>query len=285
MVRISEAWEKAGIGDLQPAKKPGRDTMQQQDESASAGNNENAEFLTVNGGTSQNGKWNERLFKAVNEDLVMPEVFKLLRSQILHPLNKRPVPRTLLVSSAAPKEGKSFVVANLGVSIAQGLDQHCLLVDCDLRRPSLTQMFGLASNRGLVDHLRDHADLGSLICKTSVSKLSMLPSGKPPVNPAELLGSARMRELHDELAGRYNDRLIIFDSPPVQVASESIVLAGMVDAVIVVIRQGGAGKAHIKQLLDTIGKERLLGVVFNAQRSNIVERSLMKGYGGYYQQR
>jgi exopolysaccharide/PEP-CTERM locus tyrosine autokinase len=187
-----------------------------------------------------------------------------------------------MITSAAPKEGKSFVIANLGISLAQGLDQYCLLVDCDLRRPSLTKMLGLDNSRGLVDYLRDHESLDTLISKTSVNKLSVLPSGKPPVNPAELLSSTRMRELIEELSGRYDDRFIIFDSPPVHVASESIVLAGLVDTVILVVRQGGASKDMIKRLIDTIGKERLLGFVFNDHHTNIVERSLVKGYGGYY---
>jgi protein-tyrosine kinase len=225
--------------------------------------------------------WDERLFKAVNEDQFLPEIFKTLRSRILLPGDDKPVPKTIMVTSAEPKEGKSFITANLGVSLAQGLDQHCLLVSCDLRRPSLSYLFGLDSDYGLVDYLRDKKDLSGLIQKTSVDKLSIIASGKPPVNPAELLGSSRMKALVEELSRRYEDRIVIFDSPPYQLAAEAAVLAKLVDSVILVVRQGGAARHQAKKLVEKIGHERLLGVVFNAHTTNVVERSLMKGYGSY----
>lgn len=229
------------------------------------------------------GTWDERLFKAVNRDSYLPEIFKTLRSRILHPPDGVDVPKTIMVTSAIPKEGKSFVTANLGISLAQGLDQYALLVDCDLRRPALASLFGLSATPGLVDYLRDGSDLGELIAKTSVDKLSLLPSGETPVNPAELLGSARMEGVVKELSSRYDDRIIIFDSPPFQVASEASVLARRVDGIILVVREGGAGKPQVRMLMETIGPDRIIGVVFNAYTTNVVERSLMKGYG-YYQQ-
>jgi exopolysaccharide/PEP-CTERM locus tyrosine autokinase len=286
MVKIADALEKAGITEDEvngPAEEEQAVSASPEDrEDALPSQHEALDSHTPSSEPRRNRAWDERLFRSVNDEPYFPEVFKVLRSRILHPRDDRPIPRTIMITSAAPKEGKSFVSANLGISLAQGLDQYCLLVDCDLRRPSLASMFGLAAYPGLVDYLRDHVELNRLINRTSVSKLSVLASGKPPVNPAELLGSARMRRLVDELCKRYDDRFIIFDSPPVQVASESVVLAGQVDAVILVVRQGGAGKSLIKRLIDTIGPERLLGVVFNAQQTNIIERSLMPGYGNYY---
>ncbi len=226
-------------------------------------------------------EWDERLFSAVYEDHFLPEIFKTLRSRILLPGDDKTVPKTIMVTSAEPKEGKSFITANLGVSLAQGLDQHCLLVSCDLRRPSLSYLFGLDSDYGLVDYLRDERELSGLIQKTSVDKLSIIASGKPPVNPAELLGSSRMKALVEELSQRYEDRIVIFDSPPYQFAAEAAVLAKLVDSVILVVRQGGAARHQVKKLVEKIGPERLLGAVFNAHTTNVVERSLMKGYGSY----
>jgi capsular exopolysaccharide synthesis family protein len=199
----------------------------------------------------------------------------------VYPIDGRPVPKTILVTSAVPREGKTFVTANLGVSLAQGLDQHALLVDCDLRRPALGRMFGMSDGLGLAEYLRDNVGLENTISRTAVERLSILRSGKPPVNPAELLVSSRMSALVEELSSRYEDRLIIFDSPPFQMAAESIVLAGKGDAVIRVVRQGGAGKPQIQKLVERLGAERILGVVFNAYSSNIIERSLMQGYGHY----
>lgn len=229
------------------------------------------------------GKWDERLFKAVNENNEIPEVFKILRSRILHPKDGKAVPKTIMVTSATPKEGKTFITANLGISLAQGIDQHSLLVDCDLRRPSLAGLFGMKTSVGLVDYLQDEMQLADLICKTSLEKLSVLPSGKPPRNPSELLSSTRMRALVEELSSRYNDRIIIFDTPPTLVAAETSVLAGQVDAVILVVRQGGAGQGEVQQLIDLIVAERILGVVFNDWSISSFEKTLFKGYGNYYQ--
>ena len=228
------------------------------------------------------GKWDERLFKAVNEDNDLPEVFKILRSRILHPKDGRAVPKTIMITSATPKEGKSFITANLGISLAQGIDQHSLLVDCDLRRPSLAGLFGMKTSVGLVDYLQDEMQLADLICKTALEKLSVLPSGKPPLNPSELLSSTRMLALVEELSSRYEDRIIIFDTPPALVAAETGVLAGQVDAVILVVRQGGAGQGEVQKLIDLIGAEQILGIVFNDWNTNAFEKTLFKGYGNYY---
>jgi protein-tyrosine kinase len=226
--------------------------------------------------------WNERLFKAINEDISLPEIFKVLRSRILHPQNAEKSIKTVMITSAAPKEGKSFIAANLGISLAQGMDQHSLLVDCDLRRPSLAGLLGVSGPSGLVDYLRDDAPLPSLIMKTIIDKLSIIPSGRPPLNPSELLSSTKMMALSDELSQRYDDRIIILDTPPIMVAAESSVLAGLVDAVVLVVREGVSKKNEIQKAIDTIGKNKILGMVYNAQKSNILDKSDSKKHE-YYQ--
>lgn len=226
--------------------------------------------------------WDARLFKAINQDISLPEIFKVLRSRILYPQNtERPI-KSIMITSAVPKEGKSFITANLGISLAQGMDQHSLIVDCDLRRPSLAKLFGISDSSGLVDYLRDNSPLPHLINKTAVNKLSIIPSGRPPLNPAELLSSAKMKALVEELSKRYDDRIIIFDTPPIMVAAESGVLASLVDGVILVVREGASRKKEIQKTIDTIGKNKILGMVYNAQSSNIIDTSYSKMYG-YYQ--
>jgi exopolysaccharide/PEP-CTERM locus tyrosine autokinase len=283
MGKLADALDKAGYGTgtAQPGPRPQEAKIQEKQKVPRRKDPVPKRSLVRSDGAS--GPWDERLFKAVHNDAYIPEIFKTLRSHILHPLDGKPVPRTIMVTSAIPKEGKSFVTANLGISLAQGMDQYALLVDCDLRRPALAPLFGLSKSSGLVDYLREDAELSDLIVKTSVDKLSLLPSGEPPVNPAELLSSSRMSSLVQELSARYEDRIIIFDSPPFYVASESTVLSRQVDGVLLVVRSGGAGKPQIQMMLDTVGADRVIGVVFNAYTTNIVERSLMKGYG-YYQQ-
>lgn len=235
------------------------------------------------------GQWDERLSRGSSfsaEIAESAESFRLLRSRILHPHDDRPAPRTIMVTSALPQEGKSFVSANLGITLAQGVDQHSLLVDCDLRIPTLAGLFGVARDAGLVDYLQGSSGLVDLIQKTSVAKLSILPSGTPPANPAELLGSDRMRDLVEELSKRYEDRFIIFDSPPSQVASESIVLSQVVDGVVLVVRHGASGAGVVKKVIAEIGPDKIIGVVFNAYKRNILSSALLYkndySYGGYY---
>ena len=282
MGKIAEALEKAGYqegveqSEEKDAQKPQeihQDTVLQSNHKP----DKKAEPVKISG-----GRWDERLFKAVNDDVYLPEVFKVLRSRILHPKDGSAVPKTILVTSAIPNEGKSFVTANLGISMAHGMDQHALLVDCDLRKPVMANMFGINASKGLVDYLRDQIPLSELISKTTMKKLAILPSGKPAVNPAELLSSSRMYELVEELSSKYEDRISILDSPPILVAAESSVLAGQVDAVILVVRQGGANTTEIQKVVDKIGSERILGIVFNDRTVNYFEKSLIKGYGTYY---
>lgn len=282
MGKIAEALEKAGCqeGIKQNVEECAQELPEIKQTSISISNqktDEKAEPSKV-----LCGRWDERLFYAVNDDICLPEVFKVLRSRILHLKDGGTAPKTIMVTSAIPKEGKSFVTANLGISLAHGMDQHSLLVDCDLRKPALAAMFGIDKSKGLVDYLRDHMKLSELISKTAMKKLSILTSGKPAVNPAELLGSSRMHALVEELSSRYEDRIIIFDSPPILIAAESSVLAGQVDAVILVVRQGGASTTEIQKVVDIIGPDRIIGIVFNDRTINYFEKSLIKGYGNYY---
>ncbi len=227
--------------------------------------------------------WDERLQMATLSPGIT-ESFRRLRAQILHP-TQGSSPRTIMVTSSIPAEGKSFVCANLGVAFAHGLEQHALIIDCDLRRPSLSQLFGLNNDRGLSNYLQKDTDLFTLIKKTALDKLSVIPSGPPPANPSELLGSDKMRLLIDEMVQRYPDRYIFFDSPPMHAASETSVLAKHVDGIILVVRWGKSGREQVRQLVQAIGREKIIGIVFNAFEKNSLEQkfdSYSKSYDYYY---
>lgn len=225
-------------------------------------------------------KWDERLNAAASISTGIAESFRRLRARILHP-EKGPPARTIMVTSSVPAEGKSFVCANLGIAFAQGVEEHALLVDCDLRRPSLAELFGLSNDRGLVNHLRGGDDIGGLIKKTALDKLSIIPAGPPPANPSELLGSEVMAALITEVSNRYPDRFIFFDSPPLQAASETSVLAKQVDGIVMVVRWGRSGRKQVQQMVAALGKEKILGVVFNACETNRLE-SKLQGYSHSY---
>ena len=234
--------------------------------------------------TAEGQRWDERLDAASSVLTGIAESFRRLRATILHPKKGQPA-RTIMVTSSVPSEGKSFVCANLGIAFAQGVEEHALLIDCDLRRPALAQLFGLGNDRGLVNHLRGGDDLGGLIKKTSLDKLAIIPAGPPPMNPSELLGSEVMQALITEVSGRYPDRFIFFDSPPLQAASETSVLAKQVDGIVLVVRWGRSGRKQVQQLVETLGKEKILGVVFNACETGRLESKLQgysHGYDYYY---
>lgn len=209
---------------------------------------------------------------------VEAEQFRNLKNNILFPEKGIP-PRTIMIASASPGEGKSFVAANLAVSIAQSIDEFVLLMDCDLRSPSQDSLFGLGEVEGLSDYLSHGKPLGSLLLNTFLDKLKILPAGHIPVNPSELLSSEQMRRLLQEVKLRYSDRFIILDTPPPYVTSETSALARQVDGIVLVIRQRKTNKQDILDLMDIYGREKILGVVYNDVKKPFGYGSGKYGYG------
>ena len=207
------------------------------------------------------------------------ENFKVLRTQLLF-TDEEKRPRTIMVSSLLPGEGKTFVSINLAISFAQGIDEYVLLVDCDLRRPQIHEKLGYRNVDGLHEHLIGKRDLKDLIIKTQIDKLSILPAGKRPPNPAELLSSARMRTFLQEIKERYDDRLVIIDSGPAHITPESKVLGEYVDGIILVVMAGKAPRKEIQKAIDNFGKDKILGVVFNGYSPST--KGSYKYYEEYY---
>jgi len=208
------------------------------------------------------------------------ESFKVLRAQILFPKDGAS-PKTIMVTSAFPGEGKSFVSANLAISIALGINEHVLLVDCDLRRPSLHKALGFGPCLGLCEHLNGKEKLEDLIIRTRIPRLSLLPAGPVPPNPSELLSSRMMQSFLEEVRGRYDDRYIIIDATPSQVTAEANVLAQYVDGIIFVVMAGKSPRDTVKRSVENLGKKKILGVVFNGYEQSY--RGYRKYYKKYYQ--
>jgi protein-tyrosine kinase len=202
------------------------------------------------------------------------EQFKILRTHLLFPGSGN-LPRSIMVTSAAPGEGKTFVAANLAVTIAQNINEHVLLMDGDLRRPCIHSRFGFNRAPGLSEYLLNGTRLSEFLLKTGIEKLTILPGGNPPHNPSELLSSKKMSELLEQVTTRYSDRYVIVDSPPPQLAAETRAIAKQVDGILIVVKSGGTPREMVADLVEMMGKEKVLGVVFN--RFDI--RS--SGYYGY----
>ena len=191
------------------------------------------------------------------------EQFRMLRTNIMFPAEGKPSPRTILVTSALPGEGKSFVSSNLALTIAQNIDKHVLLIDCDMRRPTVHKLFGYENVPGLSNYLTGERALQDLLIKTGNNHLSILPGGPVPPNPAELLSSNRMLALLREVRARYDDRYIIIDSPPPHLTAESKALAQFVDGIILVLKLGQTDRNLVSELVGKFQKEKILGVVAN----------------------
>ena len=228
--------------------------------------------------------------KNFNESLVMlscpdsadAETFKVLRGQILFSREGK-VPRSILVTSTFPAEGKTYVVANLATTLAMGIDEYVLAVDADLRRPRLHRMFGYSKVKGLHDYLVGNVRLEEVLIKSRINKLSILPAGKPARNPAELLSSNMMARLLEEVKGRYQDRFIIIDSPPSSVTAETKFLAQQVDGIIYVVMANKTPRKNIEKAIDNLGRDKVLGIVFNGYEQ--VRKSYNRYYDRYYKSR
>ena len=216
------------------------------------------------------------LVSLLEPDSIGADRFKKIRSRILLMGADRRI-RSIMVTSSEPGDGKSLVAANLAVTISKGIDEHVLLVDADLHAPSLHRLFNMAPRGGLRDYLEGRAPLARCLLKTPLNKLTLLPAGEPTPSASELLSAMNMKALVQELRDRYEDRYIIFDSPPSQIAAETSLLAQIMDGVILVVRHEKTPKSQISKTIESIGREKILGVVFN----HSPERE--KEYQYYYQ--
>ncbi len=210
---------------------------------------------------------------------VEAEKFKVLKGQILF-AKRETKPRTIMVTSAIPNEGKTFVATNLAVSLSQGINEHALLIDCDFHRPGLHKILGYSDREGLQDYLTGNKELADLLIKTHIDKFSLLTAGTPAPNPSELLSSTMMKDFFDEVKSRYHDRYIIVDCAPSHIMSEVSILANYVDCVIFVVRAQRAPREVINQCIERLGKNNILGIVFNGHDST--DKYYGKYYGKYY---
>ncbi len=199
--------------------------------------------------------------------------FKVLKTNLLFPAVGKPA-KSILVTSAIPGDGKSFISANIAISIAQGIEEHVLLIDCDMRRPTIHKYFGISQEPGLSSFLTNENDIAPYLVKTSIAKLTVLPSGQPPTNPTELLTATKMKNLLEQVKLRYDDRFIVLDSPPPSMAPETTAIAKQVDGVLLVVRAGKTPKDAVSNIIELIGKEKIVGIVLND-----CEQSVKKYYG------
>jgi len=223
--------------------------------------------------------FSDKLVMLSEPDSADAESFKVLRGQILFPKDRQ-VPKSILVTSALPGEGKTYVAANLALTLALSIDEYVLAIDTDLRRPRLHQLFGYPTTRGLHDYLIGGVRLEELILESGIYKFSLLPAGKSVRNATELLSSNMMATFLGEVKEKLKDCFMIIDSPPCQLMAETKPLAQQVDGIVLVAMANKTPRKEIEKAIDNIGREKILGVVFNGYEQ--VRKSSYRYYDRYY---
>ncbi|MGZ8287988.1 MAG: XrtA-associated tyrosine autokinase [Telluria sp.] len=173
----------------------------------------------------------------------------------------------IMVTSSLPGEGKTFCSINLAMSIAMELDHTVLLIDADVARPSVLRTLGLPAQRGLMDVLLDDKlDVADVMLRTNVDTLSILPAGTNHPRATELLASQAMSALVTEIANRYPDRIVIFDSPPLLLTSEAHVLASHMGAIVMVVEAEATTQHALREALAQLEGLDNVNLIYNKTR-------------------
>lgn len=190
---------------------------------------------------------------------------KILRTQVLERMKERGG-NSLLITSCNPGEGKTLTAINLAVSIAQEVNRTTLLVDADLRKPSIQHMLGFDGEMGLSDYLLGNAELESLFVNPGIEKLTILPAGRPIPDSTELLGAPKMESLVKELKSRYKDRFVIFDTTSLLTRADPIVFSHHIDGIILIVEAERTTAPQLKRTMELLKDKPIIGTLFNKAR-------------------
>ncbi len=211
---------------------------------------------------------------------IVGEQFRLLRTRLTL-LRKEKNVKTVLITSSAPEEGKTFTSSSLAGVFAQEPGKRVLLIDCDMRKPRSGWSLGVngtGSTIGMSEVLQGNIGFSESLLRSTDSEFYFLPSGPLPQNPTELLGSPLLEQILKTAADNFD--WIIIDSPPVLALSDATLLAPLCDAVLLVVRANATPSKLVKNSIDIIGRNKICGIVFNRQRQKYPSRYYYKYYYG-----
>jgi exopolysaccharide/PEP-CTERM locus tyrosine autokinase len=209
-----------------------------------------------------------RLLPTISEpQSAISEQYRKLKSSLVRLTKEDNFRNLLMVTSAIPGEGKSLTAVNLAISMAQEYDLTVLLIDADLRRPTIHDYLGFEQTIGLSDCLLDCTDIGEAIIKTDISNLSVISAGREVPKPLELFASKKMQELLLQIKNRYNDRYVIIDTPPLLPFAETRILAQIVDGIVFVVQEGVVPQQSVLEAREILKGCPILGVVLNDSTS------------------
>ena len=200
-----------------------------------------------------------RLVVSKNAEPLLVERFRSLAAT-LHQAQREQHVRSVIVTSPTPGDGKTYVAVNLALTLSDSFQGRVLLMDADLRRPSLHRVFDIPNAQGLSDALRTSADQAPAMQITDT--LTLLPAGPPEPNPLGGLASSRMKDIVDQAVSRFD--WVIVDAPPVGVLADGRLICEMVDAAILVVRAGVTRLEDLEAAAGMVGRDRILGIVLNA---------------------
>ena len=206
------------------------------------------------------GEANKRRIALLEPDSFIAEQFRMLRSRIDSIAGEEAI-RTIAITSANAGEGKSNVSINLSVVTAMSVGRRVLLIDCDMRRPTIYRSLGMEAPVGLAEVLMGRCTADEAITKLEGTNLDLLGVRLQPQNPSELLASSKMRELLEELGDRY-DRIIL-DTPATLGLPDSKIVAGLCDGFLLVVRAGDTAREDVESALEVLDRRRAVGVVLN----------------------
>ena len=219
----------------------------------------------------------------VTEERVLAQQYRQIKRPLVENALGRGKPplkngQLIMLAGALPGDGKTFTSVNLALSLALEKDMRVLLVDADVAKPHISRVFGVEGEPGLLDVLRDERiDVESLIMATDVPGLSVLPAGHASETATELLASARMQALAAQLAAFDSSRIVLFDSPPLLLTTESRVLAGVMGQIVLVVSAGKTPQKAVLDALDLLGEGKSIGLVLNQS-----DEGAQAGYHRYY---
>ena len=196
------------------------------------------------------------------DSCMFTDAFKILSIQVSHILQSNGW-NTIAVTSANEHEGKTLVAVSLAISLAMEFRQTAVLVDADLRRPSVRQAFGLERGAGLSDHLVSHVPVEDLLVNPGIQGLVVLPGGRPLPDSSALMACPQMTRLVDDLKTRYRSRIVVFDLPPLLRAADVIAFAPNIEAAVLVVAEGETAGEDVTRCTELLGETRLIGTVLN----------------------
>lgn len=206
------------------------------------------------------------------------EAFRKLKTQIfLHPGNPL---RSILVTSAAPQEGKTLVAVNLAVAISKEIHSHAILIDGDLRRPSI-HLANSQNSKGLSNYLSDGVPLSEILINSEIEKLRIIQAGSSTRKSSELIRSRKMGDLLESLRAIGDNTYVVIDSPPIMATADPTLLSTMVDGIVLVIRAGYTSRESIQTAIKSIDRQKIIGVIFN--QVEVKPSTYSSEYYRYYQ--